>query len=282
MPKNKHILFYVKSKLIYLGSILLLFVIFKFSIAYKSAYIELVNIFIYLFFPSLFPTIFLTNLISGSFPFGKIKNKLILKIITITLCLIGGSLTTINVAKKIKFNCLKDKEKFLINLSGGSLSYYILVFSFYNQFKPWLLTLIIFSIKFILSLFFINNFSFRHDKANSNYVFDNLNASFISLFNMLKSLALVTLIIPFFKIITNPYLSNCILGFIEFSRAGLRLAQIGTTSSLFLLIFITDFNSLTTLVQIKMSHTDVRQYLFIIYKLPLSIFISSLFAIFAL
>ena len=29
------------------------------------------------------------------------KNKFILKVITISLCLIGGSLTTINIAKKI-------------------------------------------------------------------------------------------------------------------------------------------------------------------------------------
>lgn len=281
MPKIKFISFYVKNKLTYLIAILLLFITFKYSIAYKSSYIELVNIFIYLFFPALFPTIFLTNLISCSISFDKIKNKFILKVITISLCLIGESLTTINIAKKIKFKCLKDKELFLINLSGGSLSYYFLVFSFYNQFKPWLLTTIIFLAKLIISLIILNDFSFIPSINNRNYIFESLNASFNSLYNMLKSLALITLIIPFFKLISNQYLSNVILGFIEFTRAGLRLAQIGNILSLFLLVFIIDFNGLTTLIQIKMSHSNVRQYLYIIYKLPLSLFISSLLIIFA-
>lgn len=282
MPKIRFISFYVKNKLTYLIAILLLFITFKYSIAYKSSYIELVNIFIYLFFPALFPTIFLTNLISCSFSFDKIKNIFILKVITISLCLIGGSLTTINIAKKIKFKCLKDKELFLINLSGGSLSYYFLVFSFYNQFKPWLLTAIIFLAKLIISLIILNDFSFIPSINNRNYIFESLNTSFNSLYNMLKSLALITLIIPFFKLISNQYLSNVILGFIEFTRAGLRLAQIGNILSLFLLVFIVDFNGLTTLIQIKMSHSNVRQYLYIIYKLPLSLFISSLLIIFAL
>ena len=188
MPKIKFISFYVKNKLTYLIAILLLFITFKYSIAYKSSYIELVNIFIYLFFPALFPTIFLTNLISCSISFDKIKNKFILKVITISLCLIGGSLTTINIAKKIKFKCLKDKELFLINLSGGSLSYYFLVFSFYNQFKPWLLTTIIFLAKLIISLIILNDFSFIPSINNRNYIFESLNTSFNSLYNMLKSL----------------------------------------------------------------------------------------------
>ena len=260
MPKIKFISFYVKNKLTYLIAILLLFITFKYSIAYKSSYIELVNIFIYLFFPALFPTIFLTNLISCSISFDKIKNKFILKVITISLCLIGGSLTTINIAKKIKFKCLKDKELFLINLSGGSLSYYFLVFSFYNQFKPWLLTTIIFLAKLIISLIILNDFSFIPSINNRNYIFESLNTSFNSLYNMLKSLALITLIIPFFKLISNQYLSNVILGFIEFTRAGLRLAQIGNILSLFLLVFIVDFNGLTTLIQIKMSHITVRHF----------------------
>ena len=252
MPKIKFISFYVKNKLTYLIAILLLFITFKYSIAYKSSYIELVNIFIYLFFPALFPTIFLTNLISCSISFDKIKNKFILKVITISLCLIGGSLTTINI-----------------------------VFSFYNQFKPWLLTTIIFLAKLIISLIILNDFSFIPSINNRNYIFESLNTSFNSLYNMLKSLALITLIIPFFKLISNQYLSNVILGFIEFTRAGLRLAQIGNILSLFLLVFIVDFNGLTTLIQIKMSHSNVRQYLYIIYKLPLSLFISSLLIIFA-
>ena len=192
MPKIKFISFYVKNKLTYLIAILLLFITFKYSIAYKSSYIELVNIFIYLFFTALFPTIFLTNLISCSISFDKIKNKFILKVITISLCLIGGSLTTINIAKKIKFKCLKDKELFLINLSGGSLSYYFLVFSFYNQFKPWLLTTIIFLAKLIISLIILNDFSFIPSINNRNYIFESLNTSFNSLYNMLKSLTLIT------------------------------------------------------------------------------------------
>lgn len=265
----------MNKRILALLALLFLSLSVMFSPVYKSLYTELLDLFATFFVPALFPSVFLTILIAKTADFPAIfkKSRAGGRFLLFMLAGFGGTLTAISVLQNTVFDDRTGKEKAVALLSGGSFAYILFVFSVLGKMQGLILALAALALKVLLAELLIPPFEVKDEIIAKNYIFRSLDEATLTFANMLKSMALITLIIPVLSLISNSLVSDYLLGLAEFTRSALKLVQRTSKLSLTLAFWVIEFNGLTSLVQIKKAHPEVRfSHLFGIKVLTASLF----------
>lgn len=265
--KKKYIIFYL--------CLFFIFIIYIYPIQYKSNIINLVNLFFYFFLPALLPTSFFLNILLKTNIIQNIKNKKVSSFLITFLLAFGGTPLFLVLSKYIDKTKFKGQEYRFV---GPSFSFMIYLFQInHNQFS-FLFSFLLIMPTIILN--FIKPITFEFYKLPENQFklkdfVSSIDEVIKSIYKLLMIIALIFLFKPLFENIFPPNIYNFICGIFEYTSASIQLVK---SDEILPLIFILEFNGISSMLAIKNECPKLNIRTFIIKRAFLSGIIMLLFS----
>lgn len=264
-----------KNYIIFYLCLFFIFIIYIYPIQYKSNIINLVNLFFYFFLPALLPTSFFLNILLKTNIIQNIKNKKISSFLIAFLLAFGGTPLFLVLSKYIDKTKFKGQEYRFV---GPSFSFMIYLFQInHNQFS-FLFSFLLIMPTIILN--FIKPITFEFYKLPENQFklkdfVSSIDEVIKSIYKLLMIIALIFLFKPLFENIFPPNIYNFIYGIFEYTSASIQLVK---SDEILPLIFILEFNGISSMLAIKNECPKLNIRTFIIKRAFLSGIIMLLFS----
>lgn len=264
-----------KNYIIFYLCLFFIFIIYIYPIQYKSNIINLVNLFFYFFLPALLPTSFFLNILLKTNIIQNIKNKKISSFLIAFLLAFGGTPLFLVLSKYIDKTKFKGQEYRFV---GPSFSFMIYLFQInHNQFA-FLFSFLLIMPTIILN--FIKPITFEFYKLPENQFklkdfVSSIDEVIKSIYKLLMIIALIFLFKPLFENIFPPNIYNFICGIFEYTSASIQLVK---SDEILPLIFILEFNGISSMLTIKNECPKLNIRTFIIKRAFLSGIIMLLFS----
>lgn len=264
-----------KNYIIFYLCLFFIFIIYIYPIQYKSNIINLVNLFFYFFLPALLPTSFFLNILLKTNIIQNIKNKKVSSFLITFLLAFGGTPLFLVLSKYIDKTKFKGQEYRFV---GPSFSFMIYLFQInHNQFS-FLLSFLLIMPTIILN--FIKPITFEFYKLPENQFklkdfVSSIDEVIKSIYKLLMIIALIFLFKPLFENIFPPNIYNFICGIFEYTSASIQLVK---SDEILPLIFILEFNGISSMLAIKNECPKLNIKTFIIKRAFLSGIIMLLFS----
>ena len=264
-----------KNYIIFYLCLFFIFIIYIYPIQYKSNIINLVNLFFYFFLPALLPTSFFLNILLKTNIIQNIKNKKISSFLIAFLLAFGGTPLFLVLSKYIDKTKFKRQEYRFV---GPSFSFMIYLFQInHNQFA-FLFSFLLIMPTIILN--FIKPITFEFYKLPENQFklkdfVSSIDEVIKSIYKLLMIIALIFLFKPLFENIFPPNIYNFICGIFEYTSASIQLVK---SDEILPLIFILEFNGISSMLAIKNECPKLNIRTFIIKRAFLSGIIMLLFS----
>lgn len=264
-----------KNYIIFYLCLFFIFIIYIYPIQYKSNIINLVNLFFYFFLPALLPTSFFLNILLKTNIIQNIKNKKISSFLITFLLAFGGTPLFLVLSKYIDKTKFKGQEYRFV---GPSFSFMIYLFQInHNQFA-FLFRFLLIMPTIILN--FIKPITFEFYKLPENQFklkdfISSIDEVIKSIYKLLMIIALIFLFKPLFENIFPPNIYNFICGIFEYTSASIQLVK---SDEILPLIFILEFNGISSMLAIKNECPKLNIRTFIIKRAFLSGIIMLLFS----
>lgn len=264
-----------KNYIIFYLCLFFIFIIYIYPIQYKSNIINLVNLFFYFFLPALLPTSFFLNILLKTNIIQNIKNKKISSFLITFLLAFGGTPLFLVLSKYIDKTKFKGQEYRFV---GPSFSFMIYLFQMnHNQFS-FLFSFLLIMPTIILN--FIKPITFEFYKLPENQFklkdfVSSIDEVIKSIYKLLMIIALIFLFKPLFENIFPPNIYNFICGIFEYTSASIQLVK---SDEILPLIFILEFNGISSMLAIKNECPKLNIRTFIIKRAFLSGIIMLLFS----
>ena len=264
-----------KNYIIFYLCLFFIFIIYIYPIQYKSNIINLVNLFFYFFLPALLPTSFFLNILLKTNIIQNIKNKKISSFLIAFLLAFGGTPLFLVLSKYIDKTKFKGQEYRFV---GPSFSFMIYLFQInHNQFS-FLFSFLLIMPTIILN--FIKPITFEFYKLPENQFklkdfVSSIDEVIKSIYKLLMIIALIFLFKPLFENIFPPNIYNFICGIFEYTSASIQLVK---SDEILPLIFILEFNGISSMLAIKNECPKLNIKTFIIKRAFLSGIIMLLFS----
>lgn len=264
-----------KNYIIFYLCLFFIFIIYIYPIQYKSNIINLVNLFFYFFLPALLPTSFFLNILLKTNIIQNIKNKKISSFLITFLLAFGGTTLFLVLSKYIDKTKFKGQEYRFV---GPSFSFMIYLFQInHNQFA-FLFSFLLIMPTIILN--FIKPITFEFYKLPENQFklkdfISSIDEVIKSIYKLLMIIALIFLFKPLFENIFPPNIYNFICGIFEYTSASIQLVK---SDEILPLIFILEFNGISSMLAIKNECPKLNIRTFIIKRAFLSGIIMLLFS----
>lgn len=266
-----------KNYIIFYLCLFFIFIIYIYPIQYKSNIINLVNLFFYFFLPALLPTSFFLNILLKTNIIQNIKNKKVSSFLITFLLAFGGTPLFLVLSKYIDKTKFKGQEYRFV---GPSFSFMIYLFQInHNQFA-FLFSFLLIMPTIILN--FIKPITFEFYKLPENQFklkdfVSSIDEVIKSIYKLLMIIALIFLFKPLFENIFPPNIYNFICGIFEYTSASIQLVK---SDEILPLIFILEFNGISSMLAIKNECPKLNIRTFIIKRAFLSGIIMLLFSFF--
>lgn len=264
-----------KNYIIFYLCLFFIFIIYIYPIQYKSNIINLVNLFFYFFLPALLPTSFFLNILLKTNIIQNIKNKKVSSFLITFLLAFGGTPLFLVLSKYI------DKTKFKwqeYRFVGPSFSFMIYLFQInHNQFSflfSFLLIMPTIILNFIKPITF-EFYKFPENQFKLKDFVSSIDEVIKSIYKLLMIIALIFLFKPLFENIFPPNIYNFIYGIFEYTSASIQLVK---SDEILPLIFILEFNGISSMLAIKNECPKLNIKTFIIKRAFLSGIIMLLFS----
>lgn len=237
-----------KNYIIFYLCLFFIFIIYIYPIQYKSNIINLVNLFFYFFLPALLPTSFFLNILLKTNIIQNIKNKKVSSFLITFLLAFGGTPLFLVLSKYIDKTKFKGQEYRFV---GPSFSFMIYLFQInHNQFA-FLFSFLLIMPTIILN--FIKPITFEFYKLPENQFklkdfISSIDEVIKSIYKLLMIIALIFLFKPLFENIFPPNIYNFICGIFEYTSASIQLVK---SDEILPLIFILEFNGISSMLAIK-------------------------------
>ena len=264
-----------KNYIIFYLCLFFIFIIYIYPIQYKSNIINLVNLFFYFFLPALLPTSFFLNILLKTNIIQNIKNKKVSSFLITFLLAFGGTPLFLVLSKYIDKTKFKGQEYRFV---GPSFSFMIYLFQInHNQFA-FLFSFLLIMPTIILN--FIKPITFEFYKLPENQfklkdLVSSIDEVIKSIYKLLMIIALIFLFKPLFENIFPPNIYNFICGIFEYTSASIQLVK---SDEILPLIFILEFNGISSMLAIKNECPKLNIRTFIIKRAFLSGIIMLLFS----
>ena len=264
-----------KNYIIFYLCLFFIFIIYIYPIQYKSNIINLVNLFFYFFLPALLPTSFFLNILLKTNIIQNIKNKKVSSFLITFLLAFGGTPLFLVLSKYIDKTKFKGQEYRFV---GPSFSFMIYLFQInHNQFA-FLFSFLLIMPTIILN--FIKPITFEFYKLPENQFklkdfISSIDEVIKSIYKLLMIIALIFLFKPLFENIFPPNIYNFICGIFEYTSASIQLVK---SDEILPLIFILEFNGISSMLAIKNECPKLNIKTFIIKRAFLSGIIMLLFS----
>lgn len=264
-----------KNYIIFYLCLFFIFIIYIYPIQYKSNIINLVNLFFYFFLPALLPTSFFLNILLKTNIIQNIKNKKISSFLITFLLAFGGTPLFLVLSKYIDKTKFKGQEYRFV---GPSFSFMIYLFQInHNQFS-FLFSFLLIMPTIILN--FIKPITFEFYKLPENQFklkdfVSSIDEVIKSIYKLLMIITLIFLFKPLFENIFPPNIYNFICGIFEYTSASIQLVK---SDEILPLIFILEFNGISSMLAIKNECPKLNIRTFIIKRAFLSGIIMLLFS----
>lgn len=264
-----------KNYIIFYLCLFFIFIIYIYPIQYKSNIINLVNLFFYFFLPALLPTFFFLNILLKTNIIQNIKNKKVSSFLITFLLAFGGTPLFLVLSKYIDKTKFKGQEYRFV---GPSFSFMIYLFQInHNQFA-FLFSFLLIMPTIILN--FIKPITFEFYKLPENQFklkdfVSSIDEVIKSIYKLLMIIALIFLFKPLFENIFPPNIYNFICGIFEYTSASIQLVK---SDEILPLIFILEFNGISSMLAIKNECPKLNIRTFIIKRAFLSGIIMLLFS----
>lgn len=264
-----------KNYIIFYLCLFFIFIIYIYPIQYKSNIINLVNLFFYFFLPALLPTSFFLNILLKTNIIQNIKNKKVSSLLITFLLAFGGTPLFLVLSKYIDKTKFKGQEYRFV---GPSFSFMIYLFQInHNQFS-FLFSFLLIMPTIILN--FIKPITFEFYKLPENQFklkdfVSSIDEVIKSIYKLLMIIALIFLFKPLFENIFPPNIYNFICGIFEYTSASIQLVK---SDEILPLIFILEFNGISSMLAIKNESPKLNIRTFIIKRAFLSGIIMLLFS----
>lgn len=264
-----------KNYIIFYLCLFFIFIIYIYPIQYKSNIINLVNLFFYFFLPALLPTSFFLNILLKTNIIQNIKNKKVSSFLITFLLAFGGTPLFLVLSKYIDKTKFKGQEYRFV---GPSFSFMIYLFQInHNQFS-FLFSFLLIMPTIILN--FIKPITFEFYKLPENQFklkdfVSSIDEVIKSIYKLLMIIALIFLFKPLFENIFPPNIYNFICGIFEYTSASIQLVK---SDEILTLIFILEFNGISSMLAIKNECPKLNIKTFIIKRAFLSGIIMLLFS----
>lgn len=264
-----------KNYIIFYLCLFFIFIIYIYPIQYKSNIINLVNLFFYFFLPALLPTSFFLNILLKTNIIQNIKNKKNSSFLITFLLAFGGTPLFLVLSKYIDKTKFKGQEYRFV---GPSFSFMIYLFQInHNQFS-FLFSFLLIMPTIILN--FIKPITFEFYKLPENQFklkdfVSSIDEVIKSIYKLLMIIALIFLFKPLFENIFPPNIYNFICGIFEYTSASIQLVK---SDEILPLIFILEFNGISSMLAIKNECPKLNIRTFIIKRAFLSGIIMLLFS----
>lgn len=264
-----------KNYIIFYLCLFFIFIIYIYPIQYKSNIINLVNFFFYFFLPALLPTSFFLNILLKTNIIQNIKNKKVSSFLITFLLAFGGTPLFLVLSKYIDKTKFKGQEYRFV---GPSFSFMIYLFQInHNQFA-FLFSFLLIMPTIILN--FIKPITFEFYKLPENQFklkdfVSSIDEVIKSIYKLLMIIALIFLFKPLFENIFPPNIYNFICGIFEYTSASIQLVK---SDEILPLIFILEFNGISSMLAIKNECPKLNIRTFIIKRAFLSGIIMLLFS----
>lgn len=264
-----------KNYIIFYLCLFFIFIIYIYPIQYKSNIINLVNLFFYFFLPALLPTSFFLNILLKTNIIQNIKNKKVSSFLITFLLAFGGTPLFLVLSKYIDKAKFKGQEYRFV---GPSFSFMIYLFQInHNQFS-FLFSFLLIMPTIILN--FIKPITFEFYKLPENQFklkdfVSSIDEVIKSIYKLLMIIALIFLFKPLFENIFPPNIYNFICGIFEYTSASIQLVK---SDEILPLIFILEFNGISSMLAIKNECPKLNIRTFIIKRAFLSGIIMLLFS----
>ena len=264
-----------KNYIIFYLCLFFIFIIYIYPIQYKSNIINLVNLFFYFFLPALLPTSFFLNILLKTNIIQNIKNKKISSFLIAFLLAFGGTPLFLVLSKYIDKTKFKGQEYRFV---GPSFSFMIYLFQInHNQFS-FLFSFLLIMPTIILN--FIKPITFEFYKLPENQFklkdfVSSIDEVIKSIYKLLMIIALIFLFKPLFENIFPQNIYNFICGIFEYTSASIQLVK---SDEILPLIFILEFNGISSMLAIKNECPKLNIRTFIIKRAFLSGIIMLLFS----
>lgn len=264
-----------KNYIIFYLCLFFIFIIYIYPIQYKSNIINLVNLFFYFFLPALLPTSFFLNILLKTNIIQNIKNKKVSSFLITFLLAFGGTPLFLVLSKYIDKTKFKGQEYRFV---GPSFSFMIYLFQInHNQFS-FLFSFLLIMPTIILNFIKPITFEFYKLPANQFKLKDfvsSIDEVIKSIYKLLMIIALIFLFKPLFENIFPPNIYNFICGIFEYTSASIQLVK---SDEILPLIFILEFNGISSMLAIKNECPKLNIKTFIIKRAFLSGIIMLLFS----
>lgn len=264
-----------KNYIIFYLCLFFIFIIYIYPIQYKSNIINLVNLFFYFFLPALLPTSFFLNILLKTNIIQNIKNKKVSSFLITFLLAFGGTPLFLVLSKYIDKTKFKGQEYRFV---GPSFSFMIYLFQInHNQFS-FLFSFLLIMPTIILN--FIKPITFEFYKLPENQFklkdfVSSIDEVIKSIYKLLMIITLIFLFKPLFENIFPPNIYNFICGIFEYTSASIQLVK---SDEILPLIFILEFNGISSMLAIKNECPKLNIRTFIIKRAFLSGIIMLLFS----
>lgn len=264
-----------KNYIIFYLCLFFIFIIYIYPIQYKSNIINLVNLFFYFFLPALLPTSFFLNILLKTNIIQNIKNKKVSSFLITFLLAFGGTPLFLLLSKYIDKTKFKGQEYRFV---GPSFSFMIYLFQInHNQFS-FLFSFLLIMPTIILN--FIKPITFEFYKLPENQFklkdfVSSIDEVIKSIYKLLMIITLIFLFKPLFENIFPPNIYNFICGIFEYTSASIQLVK---SDEILPLIFILEFNGISSMLAIKNECPKLNIRTFIIKRAFLSGIIMLLFS----
>lgn len=264
-----------KNYIIFYLCLFFIFIIYIYPIQYKSNIINLVNLFFYFFLPALLPTSFFLNILLKTNIIQNIKNKKVSSFLITFLLAFGGTPLFLVLSKYIDKTKFKGQE---YRFAVPSFSFMIYLFQInHNQFA-FLFSFLLIMPTIILN--FIKPITFEFYKLPENQFklkdfISSIDEVIKSIYKLLMIIALIFLFKPLFENIFPPNIYNFICGIFEYTSASIQLVK---SDEILPLIFILEFNGISSMLAIKNECPKLNIKTFIIKRAFLSGIIMLLFS----
>lgn len=264
-----------KNYIIFYLCLFFIFIIYIYPIQYKSNIINLVNLFFYFFLPALLPTSFFLNILLKTNIIQNIKNKKVSSFLITFLLAFGGTPLFLVLSKYIDKTKFKGQEYRFV---GPSFSFMIYLFQInHNQFS-FLFSFLLIMPTIILN--FIKPITFEFYKLPEKQFklkdfVSSIDEVIKSIYKLLMIIALIFLFKPLFENIFPPNIYNFICGIFEYTSASIQLVK---SDEILPLIFILEFNGISSMLAIKNECPKLNIRAFIIKRAFLSGIIMLLFS----
>lgn len=264
-----------KNYIIFYLCLFFIFIIYIYPIQYKSNIINLVNLFFYFFLPALLPASFFLNILLKTNIIQNIKNKKVSSFLITFLLAFGGTPLFLVLSKYIDKTKFKGQEYRFV---GPSFSFMIYLFQInHNQFS-FLFSFLLIMPTIILN--FIKPITFEFYKLPENQFklkdfVSSIDEVIKSIYKLLMIIALIFLFKPLFENIFPPNIYNFICGIFEYTSASIQLVK---SDEILPLIFILEFNGISSMLAIKNECPKLNIKTFIIKRAFLSGIIMLLFS----